>query len=375
MFLITLMCLFSFACLVVSLLALCIVLKTVDDKGKSSQIETANNELVLLTGCDSGIGLELAKHIYSSTRYTVMCGFLDLSPVSSGFEQLQKMASHDNEERLILKKLDITSDEDVKSIKDSIDDLKSAKKIKRVAALINNSGIMTFGEFDWLTWNHIQKQVDVNLLGTLRLTRLMVPYIVESKGRIINISSVNDATVFPGLSVYSATKSAISTFSRGLGYELRKFGVHVITIRLGDFARLTNIMSNHAAYRDEMWAAMDWKKKSLYDDYFHEFHKHLMLNYGMTSPKSYANSNLFDDLSIALLSRKPPNSITCASWAFRVFYSIVELLPIWLQYYMLDILIQFGFKWRPSSQANEDDKSLASSTSIPTPSQKVIKSE
>uniref|UniRef100_A0A6G1SFQ4 D-beta-hydroxybutyrate dehydrogenase, mitochondrial n=1 Tax=Aceria tosichella TaxID=561515 RepID=A0A6G1SFQ4_9ACAR len=363
MFLITLMCIFSFACLVISLLALGIVLKSTDNKSETAQIETAANELILLTGCDSGIGLELAKHIHASTKYTIMCGILNMSPdASDGYEQLQKLAESDSEQRLILKKLNITSDEDVMAVKESIDELKRSKRIKRVAALINNSGVMTYGEFDWLTWTHIQSQIDVNLVGTLRLTRIIVPYIVESKGRIINISSVNDATVFPGLSVYSATKSALSTFSQGLGYELRKFGVHVITIRLGDFARLTNILSSHAANRDEMWRAMDWKKKSLYGEFFHQFHDHLLQNYGMTSPKRFVDSNLFDDLSLALLSKKPPNSITCAPWPFRVFYFVIELLPIWIRYHMLDILIQFGFKWRPSSQLSKDGGSVVSSS-------------
>ena len=366
MFLVTLMCIFSFACLVVSLLVLGIVLRSTQSKNESDQVEMSANELVLLTGCDSGIGLELAKHMHASTKYTIMCGFLNLSPGNNGYEHLQRLASDDAEGRLIMKKLDITSDEDILALKDSIDELKRTKRVRRVAALINNSGVMTYGEFDWLTWGHIQSQIDVNLTGTLRLTRLMVPYIIEGKGRIINISSVNDATVFPGLSVYSATKSALSTFSQGLGYELRKFGVSVVTIRLGDFARLTNILSSHASHRDEMWRGMDYKKKSLYGDFFHEFHEHLLHNYGMTSPKKFVDSNLFQDLNVALLSKRPPNSITCAPWPFRVFYFVVELLPIWLRYYMLDILIQFGFKWRPTSEAASMDKKPVLSSGAPT---------
>ena len=206
---------------------------------------------------------------------------------------------------------------------------------------------MAYGEFDWLTWDQIQNQLEVNLVGTLRLTKAVIPHIIQTRGRIINVSSVNDATVFPGLSIYSATKGAISTFSRGLGYELRKFGAHVVTVRLGDFARLTNIMSSHASHRQDMWNDMNDKKRKLYKDYFEKFNNHLMKNYGMTSPRKFSDSTLFGDLRRALMAKNPPTTITCAPLVFRCFYSILELIPVWMQYYLLDWMLELGFKWRP----------------------------
>lgn len=343
MFLLALIASISFACLFISLLALGIVLKHTY-LSKENEKLTTSREAIIITGCDSGIGLELAKYFYSTTRYSIICGFLNKFE-SDGYKELEALDRQDS--RLVPAQLDLRLAQDIDAIVKLINSLKDENKIDKIVALINNAGVMTFGEFDWLTWNHIQSQVNVNLVGTIRLTRAIVPFIIQSKGRIINVSSVNDTTVFPGLTIYSATKSAISTLSRGLGYELRKFSAHVITLRLGDFARLTNIMAGHATHRADMWNGMDSRKQDMYKDFFNQFNDHLMKNYGMTGPREFSDSNLFRDFRRALLSRNPPTTITCAPITFKIFYYVIEQIPVWAQYYLLDLLFHFAFRWKP----------------------------
>lgn len=342
MFVVFFLFLTSFACLLVSLLALGIVLKYSYSRG-DDELKTTRDDAILITGCDSGIGLELAKYFDRTTNYKIICCFLN-SLDSNGHAELKDRASRSD--RLILTDLNITSADDISKIVKLVEKLQQDKQFNNLVALINNAGTMVYGEFDWLTPDHIQRQIDVNLVGTINLTRAIYPFIIQSKGRIINVSSVNDATVFPGLSIYSATKSALSTFSRGIGYELRKFGAHVVTVRLGDFARLTNIMAGHARHREDMWNDMDTNKRDLYKNYFDEFNDHLMKNYGMTSPREYGDSSLFLDFRRALLAKNPPTTITCAPIGFRIFYFVIELIPVWIQYYLLDFLMQFGFKWK-----------------------------
>lgn len=307
---------------------------------------TSTDDAIIISGCDSGIGLELAKYFHTTRNVRIICGFLKPDE-SSGFKELSRLSKLERGDRIILRKLDITASQDIEDLVGFIDDTRNKGDIKKLIGLINNAGIMTYGEFDWLTWDHIQDQIDVNLVGTLRLTRAILPYMIESRGRIVNVSSVNDTTVFPGLSVYSATKSALSTFSRGIGYELRKFGVHVVTLRLGDFAKLTNIMARHSSNKDDMWNEMSPKKKVMYRDFFQEFNQHLLNNYGMTSPKEFEDSSLFQDFERALFSINPPTTIVCASLTFKVFYSFIEVTPVWLQYHLLDLLIRLGFRWKP----------------------------
>lgn len=337
--------LLSLACILASLLMLGLVHKFISRKQGGFR-STSIDDAIIISGCDSGIGLELAKHFHSTRKVRIICGFLKPDE-SSGFKELLRLSRLDEDDRIILRELDITSRQNIEDLIEFIDDARNKGDIKRLIGLVNNAGIMTYGEFDWLTWDHIQDQIMVNLVGTLRLTRAILPYLIESRGRIVNVSSVNDTTVFPGLSVYSATKSALSTFSRGIGYELRKFGIHVVTLRLGDFAKLTNIMARHSSNKDDMWNEMSPKKKVMYRDFFHEFNQHLLNNYGMTSPKEFEDSSLFKDFERALFSKNPPTTIVCASLTFKVFYFLIELTPVWLQYHLLDLLIRLGFRWKP----------------------------
>ena len=303
-------------------------------------------QAVLITGCDSGIGLQLAKYFHENTSFTIICGFLD-DVTSPGYLQLSQMASGGSGcSRLITVALYITTDSEIEEIVSLLNGLIEERRLSGLHALINNAGVMTYGELGWLTSEQILKQIQVNLIGTVNLTRALLPLIIRNQGRTINISSVNDFSVFPGLSIYPATKSAIAALSRGLGYELRKFGAHVVTVRLGDFARLANIMNGHSKDRDKMWSEMSVEKRKLYGNYFDQFNNHLLENYGTTSARDFKDSNIFSDFRRALLSKSPPPMITCAPVAFKIFYSIMELSPIWMHYYLFDLLFKFSFDWR-----------------------------
>lgn len=333
-----------FVCLLIVLLIVVFSLQFILNYtvfNKLDEIKHGADQAIIITGCDSGIGLELAKYFYQETEFTIICGLLRPA-CSDGYKTLKEFG---NPERLVLKRLDIKSCEDIEEMVEYCYQLK-----KEIRALINNAGVLNFGEFDWLTWDQIYSQVEVNLVGTLRLTRALLPFIKESKGRIIYVSSVNDKLVFPGLSIYSATKNALSTFSAGLGYEMRKFDVRVVTIRLGDFARLTNIMSHHGTNIDEMWKEMDTNKQNLYRGYFHRFNHHLLQNYGITSPKEFGQSTIFLDFRRAILSKNPPSTITCSPMAYRLIFFIIEKVPTQMQYALLDLLLRLAYKFEPTNQ-------------------------
>ena len=50
-------------------------------------------------------------------------------------------------------------------------------------ALVNNAGVCVCGEFEWQTWNHIEQQIKVNLLGTMRVTRHCIPLLKAVQGK------------------------------------------------------------------------------------------------------------------------------------------------------------------------------------------------
>lgn len=54
--------------------------------------------------------------------------------------------------------------------------------LSELRAIINNAGVMIFGEFEWLTEQHIHHQINVNLFGTMRITKSFCPLLRKYKG-------------------------------------------------------------------------------------------------------------------------------------------------------------------------------------------------
>jgi len=96
-------------------------------------------------------------------------------------------------------------------------------------ALVNNAGVMVFGEFEWQTQALMEHQINVNLLGTMRITRELMPILRENRSRIIVISSHCADEPLPGISIYGATKAALHAWTTSLRVEVGKYGVEVVS--------------------------------------------------------------------------------------------------------------------------------------------------
>ena len=58
-------------------------------------------------------------------------------------------------------------------------------------AVVNNAGITHWSQIDWTPIEEIQKVYDVNATGTLRVTKVFLPFLKKSRGRIINVASIS----------------------------------------------------------------------------------------------------------------------------------------------------------------------------------------
>lgn len=88
---------------------------------------------------------------------------------------------------------------------------------------------MILGEFEWQTAEQVQQQVAVNLLGTMGITRKLMPLVRANRSRIVMITSHCAYESLPGLSVYGATKAALLAWSTSLRTELAKYGVKIVS--------------------------------------------------------------------------------------------------------------------------------------------------
>ena len=108
----------------------------------------------------------------------------------------------------------------------------------RLDVLVNNAGLGRFGEVTDLSMDDWDAQIDVNLTGLFRATRLAVPRMLDggeglAKGHVVNIASVAGLVGNPKISAYNATKFGVRGFSEAIMKELRPQGVRVTCVYPG----------------------------------------------------------------------------------------------------------------------------------------------
>jgi len=100
--------------------------------------------------------------------------------------------------------------------------------------LVNNAGFATFGQFATLDPEAEEREVMLNVVAVVRLTRAVLPSMVErGRGWILNVSSVASLQPAPLIATYGATKAFVSSFSESLHEELRRTGVQVTAVLPG----------------------------------------------------------------------------------------------------------------------------------------------
>jgi NAD(P)-dependent dehydrogenase (short-subunit alcohol dehydrogenase family) len=163
---------------------------------------------VLITGANRGIGKALVKEALDRGAKRVFAG--------------TRGALQNTDPRVTPLTLDVTNASQIQRAADQVADLD---------VLINNAGI---GVYDNLTdLGVIQKHLDVNLLGLLKVTQAFLPLLTRSKGAIVNILSVTSVAPFPVIPGYSISKAAALSLTQSLRALLTREGVSVHGVILG----------------------------------------------------------------------------------------------------------------------------------------------
>jgi gluconate 5-dehydrogenase len=118
------------------------------------------------------------------------------------------------------------------------DDLDSVERLCSetgdVDILINNAGILIRGPLLELNWADLRSVVDINFVGLAAVTRLVGERMAQRRsGVIVNISSQQAFTAARHRSIYAATKSAVSQFTRTAALELAEYGIRVNSVAPG----------------------------------------------------------------------------------------------------------------------------------------------
>ena len=110
----------------------------------------------------------------------------------------------------------------------------AASRWGRIDVLVNNAGVAREGVIALFGDEPLDQVVDLNLKGTVYVTRAASRVMLAKRsGAIVNISSVVGLSGYRGLSVYGATKAALDGFTRGLARELGSRGITVNSVAPG----------------------------------------------------------------------------------------------------------------------------------------------
>lgn len=172
-------------------------------------------KVIFITGVSSGFGKETAR-LLANKGHTV-------------YGTVRKDSGSDHNVHYL--KMDLT---DIDSIKKAVSTV--LEKEGRIDVLINNAGMHTGGPIETSPVENIKIQMDTNLLGTVILTKEVLPHMRhQGGGTIINFGSIGGLLGLPYQGIYSAAKFAIEGLSEALRMEVREFKIKVIVINPGDF--------------------------------------------------------------------------------------------------------------------------------------------
>jgi NAD(P)-dependent dehydrogenase (short-subunit alcohol dehydrogenase family) len=103
-------------------------------------------------------------------------------------------------------------------------------------ALVNNAGIGVPGPVEAVPLAEWRRQLEVNLLGPVGLTRALLPALLRARGRIVNVSSIGGRVAAPMLGAYSASKFALEAVTDALRREVGPLGIVVVGVEPGAVA-------------------------------------------------------------------------------------------------------------------------------------------
>lgn len=186
-------------------------------------IPAFKENVVVITGASSGIGRELAYQLADQGAW--------LSLAARNAERLTEVAAQCRERggRAIVIPTDVSQQAQCQGLIDQ-----TVREYGRIDTLINNAGISMWARFDETEdLSFFKRIMQVNYLGSMYCTYYALPYLKQSKGRIVGISSLAGKGGVPTRSGYAASKHAMAGFFDTIRIELADDDVSVTMIYPG----------------------------------------------------------------------------------------------------------------------------------------------
>ena len=181
-------------------------------------------KVALITGGSRGIGKKVAEE-FAKHGYDLVINYVsdntNLEELENDFKSLGAKA--------LFVKTDVTNFEDCSNMVN-----KAIEEYGRIDVLVNNAGITKDSLLIRMKEEDFDKVININLKGTLKIKKNVVPFMIKQKeGKIINISSVVGVVGNAGQANYSASKAGIIGFTKTLAKELASRNIRVNAVAPG----------------------------------------------------------------------------------------------------------------------------------------------
>jgi short-subunit dehydrogenase len=182
-----------------------------------------NENVVIITGASSGIGRELAHQLADQGAWLCLA--------ARGVERLDAAVAECRERggQALAVPTDVSQQAQCHNLI-----VQTVKEYGRIDTLVNNAGVSMWARFETVRDLSIfERMMQVNCLGSVYCTHYALPYLKQSRGRIVGISSLAGKAGVPTRSGYAASKHAMAGFFDSLRIELADYGISVTMIYPG----------------------------------------------------------------------------------------------------------------------------------------------
>jgi 3-oxoacyl-[acyl-carrier protein] reductase len=182
-----------------------------------------NPRVVIVTGGSKGLGAGIVRAFLDAGDRVATCARTSTAEVEAW------SADPALAERFLFVPADLSSSADAEMFVKAVVD-----RWEHVDVLVNNAGVARDGVLGLVSDEDVDTVVDLNLKGTIYVTRLVSRRMLAHRaGSIVNISSIVGLSGYRGLSVYGATKAALDGFTRALARELGSRRITVNSVAPG----------------------------------------------------------------------------------------------------------------------------------------------
>ena len=182
----------------------------------SPQLKKVEEQVVVITGASSGIGLVTAKMAAARGARVLLVARNEVD-LRRAVEEIRRRGG-----RAIYVAADVASPEDVTRVADT-----AVREYGRIDTWVNNAAVAVYGRLMDLTLSDMRRQFDINYWGQVYGSRAAVPHLRRQGGALINVASALADRAIPLQGNYCAAKHALKAFTDSLRMELEEEGAPI----------------------------------------------------------------------------------------------------------------------------------------------------